>query len=218
MATNAISGLSMALYRDDPTAASVVFTSIALVDAGDHMNWQIAAGTRYWDSTQTLTIEKQTHGTGGWNAVTPDQIYWASGKVYFATALNSDDLVRATGKRRAEANFIKVINLYKVTLKVDGKTIDISSVDSGGWEECLAGNRSFEGSCEAFFYYNISTQPYVDIRDFLTSLYAKFYSNYSGSVAWTGLVEISNTDIIMNMNEAQKKTLTFKGTRELFQG
>ena len=144
MATNAISGLSMALYRDDPTADSVVFTSIALVDAGDHMNWQIAAGTRYWDSTQTLTIEKQTHGTGGWNAVTPDQIYWASGKVYFATALNSDDLVRATGKRRAEASFIKVINLYKVTLKVDGKTIDISSVDSGGWEELRRTNHGRE--------------------------------------------------------------------------
>ena len=133
-------------------------------------------------------------------------------------ALNADDLVRATGKRRAEASFIKVINLYKVTLKVDGKTVDITSVDSAGWEECLAGLRSYEGSCEAFFYYNISTQPYLDVRDFLTSLYAKFYSNYSGAVAWTGLVEITNTDIIMNMNEAQKKTLTFKGTRELFQG
>ena len=217
--TNALSGLSGVFYRDDPTAASVAFSQIALSnnDGGLYQNYQAAMGYRYWDPTQTLTIEKQVHHTGGWVGVTPDQVHWVSGTVYFVTPLNSDDYVRATGKRRSETNFLKLFNLYDGQLTWTDKTIDVSSCESAGWEEAIAGMRTFQFVANTYFYYNISTNPYYDVRDMGTMLLAKLYSIVSGNIAWIGYGQLVGNDLnLVSMNKAQSKKITFKGDGELF--
>jgi hypothetical protein len=217
MTTQALSGLNGAFYRDDPTAPSTTFTSLALTGDTNHQWFQAALGYRYWDYSQTLTIEKQTHGTGGWNTVTPDQVMWVSGRVYFATALNSDDLVRATGKRSEEANFVKIFNLYDGQLTWDQKDIDTTSGEDAGWESRISGIRSFQFTADTYFYYNVSTAPYLDLRDMGTPLLAKLYSYATGNIAWIGYGQITGNDLVLfSLNKPQSKKITFKGDGELF--
>jgi hypothetical protein len=217
MATGAISGLSMGLYIDDLDDPSVEFSQIALTnsDGGLYQDYQAASGYRYWDPAETLLIEKQIHGTGEWVAAYPDKVWWTSGKVHFDTPLNNDDTVRATGKRRDNTNFTKIMNLTRLTIRSNGKTLDSTSVEDAGWESAIAGMRSFEGTSEEWFYFDEITYPDKPMDKFLTPLYAKFYSNYSAAKLWGGKVLISNYEIIDNLNAPQKQTLRFTGTQEM---
>lgn len=215
--TNALSGLNGAFYRDDPTAASVAFTQIALTGGGTYQSYQAALGLRYWDPTQTLLIEKQVHGSGGWGTVVPDQIWWVSGKVTFVTPLNPDDKIRATGQRRSETNFLKLFNLYDGQLTWTTSATDISSCESGGWEESISGLKTFQFTADTYFYYNVVGYPYWDVRDLGTLLLAKLYSIVSGNIAWIGFGQLTQNSLnLVSMNKAQSKKITFKGDGELF--
>lgn len=215
--TNALSGLDGAFYRDNPTAASVAFNQIACTGDALYQTYQAALGYRYWDPTQTLLIEKQVHGSGGWSTVVPDFIWWVSGRVYFATPLNSDDKIRATGQRRDEANFLKLFNLYDGQLTWTEKPMDISSSEGGGWEESICGLRTFQFTADTYFYYNVVGYPYYDVRDLGVFLLAKLYSIVSGNIAWIGYGQLVGNDLnLMSLNKAQSKKITFKGDGELF--
>ena len=214
MTTQALSGLNGAFYRDDPTDASVVFNQIALTDLGAHTSWRAALGYRYW-VTCTM-IEKQVHHTGSWIDITSScTVDLLTGTITTA-ALNADDYVRATGTRRDEANFFKLFNLYNGTLTWDQKTIDTTSCEDAGWESSLQGVKSYDFSADTYFYRDVSHE-YLDLRDMGVVLLAKLYSYATGNLAWIGYGQITNnTLVLVSMNKAQTKRITFKGDGELF--
>ena len=79
--TSAVSGLSAALYRDDPAAVSVAFTNLALSDSGDHLTFQAASGSRYWDEDMALTVK-----VDGTAVTTGFTVNYLRGSVTFETS------------------------------------------------------------------------------------------------------------------------------------
>lgn len=124
--TNAASGIQAALFASDPNAVPTAFTNLSIVDLGDHLNYQAAYGFRYWDDSQTLTIERQVHGSGGWSDVTSQCVIdHLQAKVTVPLAFNDDDLFRATGKRMA---LINVADGYDMSPEITSKmSRDVSS-------------------------------------------------------------------------------------------
>jgi hypothetical protein len=66
------------------------FTNLVLQDSGDHTTFFAAsadAAKRYWDSTQTLTVQTSPDGTT-WTNASPKSIRYLSGSVTFASAVS----------------------------------------------------------------------------------------------------------------------------------
>lgn len=149
MTTAAVSGILAALYLSDPAASPTTFTSLALADAGDHLNYQAAWGYRRWDPIQTLLIEKQVHGTGGWVDVTSSCTKnHLTGKVTFSVALNVDDLVRATGKRMV---LVEVVDLCAQSFDGSRKMLGDASTIRDLFEQWLPGKLSWSLSADLWF-------------------------------------------------------------------
>jgi hypothetical protein len=220
MSSNAISGLSAALYRDNPTLASTDFSNLALthVAGSGYREYQAAPGYRYWDRTVPPVIQYKLHGSGSWITFAPDEIRFTKGSVYWDPPGNADDTYQAlSGSRRPESAFVKIMNMYAGKLTINGKEIDITSIESAGWSEFMMGPKTFEFTCDAFFYYYAATFPEINTRDLTSFMYAKFYSNYTGDKSWVGYGMLKSIDLILNNpNDAQKETLSFVGTNEIF--
>ena len=192
-------------------ADGVTFTSLALTDSGDHLTYQSAAGYRYWSSCSL--VEKQVHGAGGWVDITSSvKINLVRGSITIGVALNNDDLVRATGVRRSENAFQKVMNLYDGKTNINGKDIDTSSLDDAGWGSSIVGAKKWVLTCAAFFYSGSLPPSKISAR-----LYTKFYAIYLTGKSFIGIGNIASLDhVLANPNEAQKQTITINGQGEIY--
>ena len=204
--TSAVSGFSAALYKDDPLEASVVFTDLAMADSGDHLTYQAAKGSRYWDEDETLVIvSDETPVTSGFT------VNYLRGSVTFDASM-SGHTITATGKRRSETNFVKILLVYDGKLKIDGREIDTTSIDDDGWGNSISGRRSWEISASAFYY-----TGEADLPDVADKLIWKIYSIYSTSKSFVGEGTLLNLDrIIANPDKAQERTITVKGNGEIY--
>lgn len=211
--TNAVSGLSAALYQDDSDEDSVAFTDQELVDSGDHLTYQVAKGKRYWDEATVPTIEKQTNGAGEYATITTGfTINYLRGSITFATEQDPDDNFQATGERRDETNFVKVMNLYDGKLKIDGKEIPTTSLEDGGWESSIGGRKNWEYTAQAFYY-----NGDLPISAIGGQLITKMYSNYTGAQSFVGKGALQGLDhIIANPDKAQEQAITIKGAGEIY--
>ena len=166
--TNSVSGFSAALYKDDPGKASVAFTNLAMADSGDHITYQAAKGSRYWDKDETLTIKSD-----GVAVTSGFAVNYLRGSVTFETSM-SGHTITATGKRRSETNFTKILLVYDGKLRIDDRAIDTTSIDDAGWSNSIAGRRGWEMSAGAFYYSGEADLPDVGDR-----LIWKIYNIYS---------------------------------------
>lgn len=198
-------------YAADGTA----FSQISLVDSGDHQIYQAALGYRYWDTRQSLSIQKRIHNAGDWITVYP-LVYYISGRVYFATPLNSDDVVRATGTRRAEGNFQKLFNMYAGQLTFNQVSQIATNDDSDGFEESVRGLSNFQFVADTY-YYDDPAQEQLDLQDMPTHIVIKAYEYKTGNIAFIGYGYISADNLIFfSMRNSQSKKVTWKGDGELY--
>ena len=204
--TSALSGFSAALYKDAPLEASVVFTDLAMADSGDQLTYQAAKGSRYWDEDETLVIvSDETPVTSGFT------VNYLRGSVTFDASM-SGHTITATGKRRSETNFVKILLVYDGKLRIDGREIDTTSIDDSGWGNSISGRRSWEISAGAFYY-----TGEADLPDVADKLIWKIYSIYSTSKSFVGEGTLLNLDrIIANPDKAQERTITVKGNGEIY--
>jgi hypothetical protein len=215
--SSSISGLSGAVYKDDLDISSVEFSELPLIDSGDHKTWQAPYGYRFWDPDETLLLEKQVHGAGGWVAITSDcTVNYLQGKIVVSDTLNPDDLVRSSGKRRDESHFLKIANLYDGKLKISGKDIDTTSCEDDGWGSSIPGARSWEFTAGAYY----SATEHVDIITLGLEMIVKFYSfnrrgyHISGVSPSTNIDAGSDTDFKIQADEessASAVTLSVTG-------
>jgi len=191
---------------EEHAADGVAFTALSLADSGDHLTYQAAAGSRYWDPDETLTISSD--GSPVTSGFTVNSI---QGKVTFATSM-SGHTITATGTRRSLLAFMKVAGLFDGKLKIDGKEIDTSSVDDNGWGSSITGARSWEMTAGAFYYNGA-----IPLEVMVTKYLWKFYSVLSTvpfAIGWGMLRNMEN--MVANPNDAQKQNVTVKGSGELY--
>lgn len=125
-----IAGYKGAVYQASGT--STTFTNEACTDSGDHTIYTITSTTKcMWDDLTAVTVQVQTHGAGGWNTVTNYTADYVGGVITFTGALNSDDLVRVSGKY---FTITQVATARKWTLDIERNTVD-DSVLGDAWEK-----------------------------------------------------------------------------------
>lgn len=142
MASDAVSSLLAALYLVDPDAVSTPFTTITLVDAGDHLNYQAAWGSRRWDDRETLTIKK--NGTTITTGFTVDHL---SGRVTFSSANLITDAITATGERLA---LVEVADLRGMSFEGSAKMLESSTIRDT-FEQYLPGKKNWKLSTDLWF-------------------------------------------------------------------
>lgn len=180
------------------------FTTIALVDSGDGLTWQAAEGSRYWDEDLTLTIyDDASEVTSGFT------VNYLRGSVTFETAKSGD--ITATGTRRSELAFEKVMNLYDGKLNINGQDIDTSSLEDSGWGSSIIGTKKW--SLTAGFFYYDGSMPITRIG---TRLITKFYA-IALTDSFVGIGALASTDyVIASATEAQKQNITINGQGEIY--
>ncbi len=188
----------------------VVFAALAMADSGDHLTYQAAAGYRYWDEDETTTI----YSDGG-EVTSGFTINHLRGSVTFDASMVGHTIT-ASGTRRAENAFRKIINLYSARLKIQGREVDTTSCEDAGWGSSLLNRRGWSLTSEAYYYYNVLTYPNVDLADLGAELFAKIYSEVDGS-SFVGIGRFQETSYVLaNPNAAQSKSLTFNGSGEVY--
>lgn len=187
-------------------AAGVAFTGITLVDSGDHLTFQAAAASRYWDESKTLTIyDNAAPVTAGFT------INHLRGSVTFATS-KSGHTITATGTKRSILAMRRVLLVYDGKLKIDGKEIDTSNLDDSGWGSAVMGAKSWELSAGAYYY-----DGNLEIDQIGVNLITKFYSIYASNKSFTGWGSILNmNNLVASASEAQKQDITIKGRGEIY--
>lgn len=187
-------------------AAGVAFTGITLVDSGDHLTYQAAAGYRYWDEDLAVTI----YVDGA--PVTADRtINHVRGSVTFETS-QSGSTITATGTRRSILAFKKVFGCFDCKLKIGSKDIDTTTGEDDGWSSSIVGAKNWELSYGIFFY-----NGEIPISKLGEKYYWKVYSTLA-TVPFAigkGIIQ-SMENMLVNPNDAQKQNGTVKGSGELY--
>lgn len=193
-------------FTQTTAAYGVAFTGITLVDSGDHLTYQAAAGSRYWDETKPLTIYSDgSPVTSGFT------VSYLKGSVTFGTSMTGHTIT-ATGTRRSEYALQKVMGLFDGKLRVNGKEIDTTSCDDAGWGSFLMNSNSWELTA-SHYYYNGD----VPLTEFKVASLWKFYAVGCTTPFAIGkgvLQSIEN--ILAAVNDAQKQNITVKGQGELY--
>jgi len=98
--SNALTGQVAALYIQTSTTSGA-FTEETLTDQGDHKHYHQPDVTKQtWDSTETLTVEKQTGGVGEFAEVSSGfSVVYDTGQIIFSVANGATDVIRVSGKR-----------------------------------------------------------------------------------------------------------------------
>jgi len=190
----------------ETTAADgVTETALVLVDSGDHLIYQAAAGSRYWDPDAAITVY-----VDGSEVTSGFVINRLQGKVTFDTSQGADP-VTADCTRRSELAFEKVLLLYDGKMKISNKDIPTTNNDDAGWESAIPGTTSWEMAANAYYYAGD-----VAIQAGVAYLW-KFYSIDAASDSWIGWGAMSTQDyLVADPNKAQERNITVKGRGELY--
>ena len=196
-------GITGALDAGD-VATGVAFVDLALVDSGDHLTFQAAAGSRYWDDSIALFIEDNGSAASGFS------VNYLRGSVTFEET-KSGHTITASGTRRSELAFEKILLVYDGKLKIDGREIDTTSIDDDGWGNSISGRRSWDMTANAFYYTGES-----DIPDVADVLYWKIYA-IKHTKSFVGMGTLLSLDrIVANPDKAQERAITIKGNGEIY--
>ena len=203
----ALQGFKADLYM--ASGAGVTFTTEAVADTGDHQNYR-QTGTpthRYWDDTQTLTIEVSFNGGGSWATATPGTftVQYVGGLVTFTT-VDATRTVRATGKYLAISQ-IGLAHSWEASPSAD--VLDVT-VFGDTWKEKIVGLH--DASAKASHYY-------ID-GSFLSLLGSRFvlilYINQSVGTRLEGFALLKTPAAKVSVDSTVDEELEFEITGKLY--
>jgi hypothetical protein len=189
------------------TAASgVAFAALSLTDSGDHLRYQAASGSRYWDPDETLVVY-----IDGSPATSGYTVNYLRGRITFEES-QSGHTITATGTRRSELAFQKIAGLFDCKPKFGEKDADTTSCDDGGWTSSIVMARTWEFSAGTFFY-----PGSIPIDDIGAAYIWKLWSVRDTTVLGVGKGTIQGLEnVLASTTEAQKQTITVKGQGEFY--
>lgn len=203
MTSNAVSTLLAALYLADPDAESTPFTTITLVDAGDHLNYQAAWGSRRWDDRETLTVKKN-----GTTITTGFTVDYLSGRVTFTSVNLITDVITATGEKLA---LIEVADLRGNSFEGSAKMLESSTIRDQ-FEQYLPGKKNWKLSTDLWFVDGTYWEYLAAGR-----LVAEIFYQYDSSVkkCLVGYAQIDGVNWSVPQDGLQTSKITLQGSEGL---
>ena len=190
----------------ETTAADgVAFTDLELTDSGDHLTFQAAAGSRYWDEGETLSVEDNGSAAADYT------VNYLRGSVTFGST-KSGHTITATGTRRSILAFEKVFGCFECKLKIGSTDIDTTTGEDDYWTSSIAGAKLWELSYGHYFY-----NGEIPISKLATKYFWKVYSTLSTVPFAVGIGTIQSMEnLVVDPKDAQKQNGTVKGSGELY--
>jgi predicted secreted protein len=209
--TGAIKGAVAALYVSDPTVAPATFSQVAMVDQGDHLAYVAPYGNRWW-SNDTLLVELQVHGAGGWSDVTAlvTRQNRPLGLVAFSVVKNADDKIRVSGKKFSA---VKAAEVYKWRLEKDKKFLDVTSMDSGLWDEYIAGVKNWKVTASRWVFDPVLWSHYIqDVgQTYIPGMIILYSRDTTDKDNWAGLGQVQSYNVNAAIKDPQSEEVVFMG-------
>lgn len=143
----AISGYRGNVYIT--ASPSVSFTNLGMTDSGDHIHYSVPTASyaqRYWDATQTFTVQTSPNGSSGWATVTNYTIQYVGGNVTFSIA-NTNTFVRVSGYY---FTYSALGDGHSWDLSIDSDIYD-TSVFTNPWKVQIPGMLKASGTFAKFY-------------------------------------------------------------------
>lgn len=214
----AILGALGALYMSNPVTALTTFSTVNLLPNSTHKVWTAPYGSRFWSRYElnktlvTFLIEKEVHGTGGsWVDITSLCTFdYLNGRITLAASLNSDDLVRASGKR---IPVVKLAELLSVSLTPQKDKAEVTNFDSlDMWAEFLPSTRSWVAKAKRWYDINrVAWKLYKDLTE-TPLMFVMFTTEGTGKENIAGSCFIDGYDPNFDVKAAADEDLSMVGT------
>lgn len=109
---------------------------------------------------------------------------------------------------------IAINNLTECELTIDGETIDVTTKDSNGWRELLAGMKSWSMSGSGILDYSALEGPDEIYDDLVNGAIAnlKFSTSTTGDSQFTGQGLYSNLGISAGLEDKVSFSFSIEGT------
>lgn len=114
----------------------------------------------------------------------------------------------------------KVSHSTNCSLEINNETIDVSTKDSGGWRDILAGMRSWSMSGD-FFQAEDGTLNFEDAFDDVngrTSVTARISTAVTGDVYYEGTAYVTSISMSGGVEDAHVYSMSLEGTAALSKG
>lgn len=204
MSSSAVSSFLAALYLADPAAESDAFSSVALVDSGDHKTYQAAWGSRRWDNQETLTIYED-----GSPITTGFTVDYLAGSITFDFAQDPGNAYTATGKRLA---LVEVVDLTGLSLEGSTKMLGDASTIRDQFEQYLPGKKNWKLSTDLWWVDGTYWEMLAAGR-----LVAEIFYEYDGSTkkCLVGYAQLDGVNWSVPHDGLQTSKVTLQGSEGL---
>jgi hypothetical protein len=187
----------------------VSLTDEACTDSGDHTTYTITnSAKRYLDLNTAVVVQKQTHGTGGFATVTNYTLKHVGGIITFASANNSDDVIRIHSGSYYAYSALGQGHTAEQASKI--AAIDVTSFNSNGTESYIGGELTGQVKFDRYWL-DTTRMASLTARDLIAiDLTTPSGRRYEGYVLATDLTTKSD------VKSAVGESLTFQITNEFF--
>lgn len=187
----------------------IALTDEATTDAGAHTVYTITNSVkRYLDLNTAVVVQLQTHGTGSFNTVTNYTLKHVGGIITFASANNSDDVVRIHSGSYYAYSALGQGHTAEMAAKI--AALDTTSFNSGGLESYIGGELGGDVKFDRYWL-DQTRMTSLTARDLIVvDLTTPTGSRYEGYALATDLTVKSDVKSVVG------ESLSFKITNEFF--
>lgn len=188
---------------------AISLTDEATTDAGAHIVYSITnSAKRYLDLNTAVVVQLQTHGTGSFNTVTNYTLKHVGGIITFASANNSDDVVRIHSGSYYAYSVLGQGHTAEMVSKI--ADLDVTAFNSGGIESHIGGELGGQVKFDRWWL-DTSRMVSLTARDLIAvDLTTPSGNRYEGYVLGTDLT--TKADV----KSAVAESLSFQITNEFF--
>lgn len=119
-----------------------------------------------------------------------------------------------------ENSSVAIEDLQNCSITVNVETIDVTTKDSNGWRELIAGVGSWSGSGDSLVD-KTATEGYEEQYDDIiakTAVTIKFTTQETGDTYWEGPAILTSWELSGGTEEALSVSYSFEGTGQLTKG
>ena|SRR3990167_5647021 len=116
------------------------------------------------------------------------------------------------------SELVPVASSLNATLSINGSPIDVTTKDSAGWRELIAGQKSWSLAGDGKFNPEASNYSFSDLFGLLSAgseVVVRISEEISGDTYYEGSALVTALEMSAPMDDASTFSFTFEGTGEL---
>jgi len=116
------------------------------------------------------------------------------------------------------SELVPIASSLNASLTINGEPIDVTTKDSNGWRELIAGQKSWSMAGDGKFDPDASNYAFTDLFGLIsvgTAVVVRISQEVSGDTYYEGSALVTSLEVAAPMDDASTFSFTFEGTGEL---